>query len=128
MPNPRLKSLLLAGTVVFLSSCALYTIDSKDVSTKFYPPKNSSQDVQYLENVTRAHDIIGYVTVNAERNQDLESVLEKMKREAAILGGDAITDIRTNGGTGKWAQIKPQELLGNAHIRANFIGTVVAFE
>lgn len=128
MSNAWIKSLVFVSMIVFLSSCALYTVDSKDVSTNFYPPKDSSRDVEYLENVTRPHEIIGYVTVNAERNQGLEEVLERMRREAAILGGDAITDIRTNGGTGKWAQIKPKELLGNAHVRANFIGTVVAFK
>jgi hypothetical protein len=128
MHNTKIRLVFLLSVVVLLSSCTLYQIDSRDTSTDFYPPKNSASAVTYIEIVTHAHDVIGYVTVNAERYQDLESVLEKMKREAAILGGDAITDIRTNGGTGKWAQIKPKELFGNANVRTNFIATVVAFK
>jgi hypothetical protein len=50
-----------------------------------------------------------------------------MKREAAMLGGDAITNIQQYAG-GIWKKIPPQKLLGNAYIRANFTATVVAYQ
>ena len=93
----------------------------------YYPSKKSASEVAYLEKITTPHDIIGYVTVNTERRQQIEDVLEKMKREAAILGADAITDIQTNA-SGQWKKLPGQALLGNAYIRANFTATAVIFK
>jgi len=120
-------AVLSAVIALSLSACRVYEIRSMEVTDDVYVAK-SMHDVVYLEIVDKPHEIIGYVTVNAERNQRLSKVLEQIEKEAAILGGDAITNIRTNGGTGKWAQIKPQELLGNANVRSNFIATVIAFK
>jgi len=111
-----------------LSACSLYTIDSESTTYDFYPAKASTNDVAYLETVSQAHDVIGNVTVNAERNQKIQEVLEKLKKEAAVLGGDAVTNIRTNAGTGKWAKIKPKKLFGNANIRSNYTADVVVFK
>ena len=109
------------------SACSLYTINSEDTTTEFYPPKNSPNDVVVLDTVDKPHIVIANIVVNTERNQSLTDVIERMKREAAVLGGDAITNIRTNAGTGKWAQVKPQKLFGNANIRTNFIADVVVY-
>ena len=114
---------------LFLTAgCSLYNIDSEDISTDYYSPKNSSNEVIYVENVTRPHEIIGYVTVNAERKQrSTEDVLDKIKYEAAILGGDAITDIRTDA-PGYWKKLPAQELVKNAYVRANYTATVIVFK
>ena len=66
--------------------------------------------------------------VNGERTDSLEEIIPKMKYEAAMLGGDAITNIRTNAGTGKWAQIKPKQIFGNANLRINFVADVLVFK
>lgn len=123
-----LTVLTLLSCILFISGCSLYQIDSKDDTLDFYAPKASWTDIQYLDRIRQNHKVIGTVTINAERNQKLENVLTQMKKETALLGGDAITNLRTNAGTGKWAKIKPQKLLGNAHIRANFIADVIVFQ
>lgn len=119
--------ILLAGIIFLASACSFYNINSEEVTSKFYPPKESSDQVAYLDNVTQAHEIIGFVTVNAERHQSMDEITEKMKHEAAMLGGDAITNITTDA-SGAWKKVPPQKLLGNAYVRANFTATVVAFQ
>lgn len=111
-----------------LSACSLYTVDFESTSYDFYPAKTSQDEVVYLEKADRPHEIIAHVIVNAERNQRMQEVLEKLKKQAAVLGGDAITNIQTNSGTGKWARIKPKKLFGNANVRANYIADVVVFK
>lgn len=47
-----------------------------------------------------------------------------MKREAAILGGDAITDIQSDA-TGTWKRLPIQKTIGNAYVRSNYTAEVV---
>ena len=115
--------LLLTST----TGCSLYHVSSQDVSDTYYPSKASIKDVAYMEHVTQAHDIIGVVTVNTERSQHMSEIVDKMKREAAILGGDAITDIQSDA-TGDWKRLPAQELIGNAYVRANFKANVVVLK
>ncbi len=122
------RTVFLVATMFLLSSCSFYKVDSDLTSTQFHPSKGSTSEVTYLEVVSQPYDVIGTVTVNAERNQRLNDVIERMKREAAGMGGDAITNIRTNAGTGKWAKIKPKKLFGNANVRTNFIADVIAYK
>jgi len=110
-----------------LSACSVYHIDSQDITTNYYPSKKSIAEVVYIETVSRPHEVIGYVTVNAERRQPLSEVLEKMKREAAILGGDAITNVKTDS-TGRWKKLPAQALIGNAYVRANFTATIIVIQ
>ncbi len=119
---------LLGGMMMFISSCSLYQIDSQNTTDRFYPPKDSIEDVTYIYSVTQPYDIIGQVIINAERRQSLNEVIEKMKYEASIIGGDAITNIRSNSGTGRWAKMKPQKIFANANIRSNFIADVIVFK
>ena len=114
--------------MMFISSCSLYQIDSQNTTDRFYPPKDSIEDVTYIYSVTQPYDIIGQVIINAERRQSLNEVIEKMKYEASIIGGDAITNIRSNSGTGRWAKMKPQKIFANANIRSNFIADVIVFK
>jgi len=122
------KKLSILFVMCFLAAgCNIYRVNSEEVSAHYYPSKTSSSEVVYLEQVSRPHDIIGFVTVNTERSESMEEVLEKIKREAAILGGDAVTNITVNSPSG-WKKIPPQKILGNAYIRANFTATVIAFQ
>ena len=109
------------------SACSLYRVSSQEVTKNIYPAKESPNEVAYLEEVKQPYEIVGFVTVNTERRQGLEEVIIKMKREAAILGGDAITNITTNA-TRTWKKIPPQKLLKNGYVRANFTATVIAFQ
>ena len=122
------RILVLISFALCFSSCSFYRIDSETAGAQYYPPKASADQVTYVFEVTEPHEVIGTVTVNTERMQPLSEVIEKMKSEAALLGADAITNIRTNGGTGRWAKIKPQKLFGNANIRSNFIADAIVFQ
>ena len=110
-----------------LTGCTIYQIDSKDTSQDFYAPKTDISQVEYIENVDKPFEQIGEVYVTTERRHSLEDILPKLKQEAAVLGGDAITDIKTNS-TGIWKKIKLQKLLGNAYIRATYSAKVIVFK
>ena len=118
---------LLSCLAVFTCACSLYQLDSEMTTFNYHPAKISKDEVAYLENVNRPYEVIGRITVNAERNQKMNNIMDKLKYEAAVLGGDAITNLQTNAGTGKWARIKPKKLFGNANIRTNFIADVIVF-
>lgn len=110
-----------------LSSCSMYSVDSENTTYDVFPEKKNANDVVYLESVDRPHIVLGYVTVNTERRQHMSDVIEKMKREAAILGGDAITNIKSDA-TGTWKKLPAQKLLGKAYVRANFTAEVIVFQ
>jgi len=112
---------------LLLSACSIYHIDSQDITTDYYPSKQLASDVVYLEKIDKPHTVIGYVTVNTERRWTINEVLDKMKREAAILGGDAISNIKSDA-TGTWKNLPAQELIGNAYVRANFSCSVAVFK
>ncbi len=112
---------------VIISGCSIYHIDSKDISLDYHPSKRSSNDVVYIEKVSKPYTVIGYVTVNTERRHRISDIIDKMKREAAIMGGDAITDIKTDA-TGIWKRLPAQHIIGNAYIRANFTAKVIIFD
>ncbi len=121
-----MKKILSVVVMLFLAGCSFYHVDSKTETTKYFPPKKNTNDVIYVEKSDRPFEVIGEVIVTTERRQTLESVMPKFQYEAAQLGGDAFTDIRTNA-TGVWQKIKPQALLGNAYIRANYSAKVIVF-
>ena len=120
------KVIFSLAACVVLVGCSLYKIDSQDTTLDFYPPKASPDKVAFLEKVDQPHEVIGIVTVDAERNRPLDEVVAKMKYEAAILGGDAITDIRRDidEGAGK----RPEKFLSNAYIRIRYTAKVVVFK
>jgi len=120
------KITVLLLIAILTSACSVYRITSEETSPKYHPPRIATS-VTYLEKVRQSHEIIGSVTVKTERRQHMEEIIEKMKREAGTIGGNAITDIQTDA-TGTWKKIPPQKLLGNAYIRANFSAKVVVFK
>ena len=123
-------SRLICCMMVFLLtniSCSVYHIDSQDISTDYFPCKVSANDVIYLDKINKPYRLIGHVTVNTERRQKINDVIDKMKREAAIMGGDAITNIKTDA-TGIWKKLPAQKLIGNAYLRANFTADVIVFK
>ena len=125
-----MKKIYFLILIAFLSTgCSLYSIDSQNISDDFYPSKASTNDVVYVETVNRPYQAIATVVVNTERrqNQKMEDVVEKMKREAAILGADAITDIKSDS-TGVWKSLPAQKLIGNAYVRANFSASAIVFK
>lgn len=121
------KIVALITFILLTSSCSIYHVNSVDSGDIFYPQK-SPDEVVYLEDIDEDHEIIGTVIVNGERRQrDFDNIIVKMKREAAILGGDAITDIRSDA-TGAWKNLPAQQTIGNAYVRANYMASVVIFK
>ena len=123
--KPTLLSLLLL--VIFSSGCTVYQISSKDSSQDFYAPKTNIDQVAYIEKVDKPYVQIAQVTVTTERNQAMESVIPKLKQEAAILGADAITDVRGEAAE-LWKQLKPQKFLGNAYIRTDYTAKAIVWK
>ncbi len=120
------KIISIIGITLLTTSCSVYHITSSNTTDSYYP-STSIEDVVYLETIDQDHEIIGVVTINAERRQYLSNVIVRMRREAAVLGGDAITDIQTDA-TGTWKRLPVQQTIGNAYVRANFTASVVSFE
>lgn len=121
-----IQALIIGLTAMTLSSCSVYHVNSEDITTDFYPSKSNVNDIVHLDEVAQPHEVLGYVTVNTERNQKISEVIRRMKREAAIMGGDAITNIQSDA-TGQWKKLPAQDVIGNAYLRANFTATVVRF-
>ena len=119
--------ILILFCCILTAGCSIYQVDTHETSLEYFPPKASSQAITYMDEVNQAYEEIGTVTVTAERRQPMEEILDKMKQEAALLGGDALTGLETDAG-GMWKKIKPQKLLGNAYIRANYTAKVIALK
>jgi len=84
---------LIIVTSVLFTGCSLYRVDSQDVSSDFYPPKNSADQVVYLDTLDKPYEVIGLVRITTDRTSPMGDVVAKMRYEAAILGADAVTDI-----------------------------------
>lgn len=121
----KILPIILFSTLI--SGCTFYQVDSMDTTKEYYAPKTDIAQVQFLEKVDRAFDEIGVVTVVTERRQSLQDVLPKLQQEAAILGGDAITDIQVGSGD-DWKKVKPYKLMGNAYIRSTYKAKVIIFK
>jgi hypothetical protein len=109
-----------------LAGCSVYRIDSEDTTLDFYPPKASALDVAYLEKIDKPYEVVGVVSLDAERSRPIEDILLKMRYEAAILGGDAITGLRSDLSEAK--EKKSQPLLLNARIRVRYSAKVIIFK
>src|SRR5437773_335548 len=112
----------LALFVLSISGCRFYSVNSEEVTDNYYAPKKADE-VAYLEDVKDPHEVIGFVTVNTERRNKMQDVIEKMKREAATLGGDAITNITRKtpgGGEEKLKMAGLKKFFENGSIRTTF--------
>ena len=123
-----LKIFSLLCLAFFFGGCSFYQITSEETTFDYYPPKSSSSEVQYLESVSQPHKLIGYVTVKTERNQNIDEVIEKLKREAGSLGGDAITNVSTVDAAGKSQKATPFRLFDNASIIESYVADVIVFD
>jgi len=118
--NKKLLTLILA--TICLSACSLYKIDSDETAADFFPSKASAKEVVYMDTVNQPHEILGTVTVNTERRAEKSEVIEKVRREAAIIGGDAVTNIQEK------PPVRKAGLLQNAYLRTNYTADVVKFK
>ncbi len=114
--------------IALLSGCSLYQITSDETTSDDHPAKFSSSEVLYLKKLPQSYPykVVGYVKVNTERNQKEEEVIEKLKHEAAAMGGDAIINITPTDGEGG-AKNKFTQFLENARLRQSYRADVVVF-
>ncbi len=107
-------TIFLLITLLTCSSCSIYSLDSDQQLV--VPNRDETRDpqtIEVLETVTRPHKVIGTIVINTERNEDMDSIYWRMKKEASVMGGDAITNLR----------ISP-----NKRIRANFTVDIITYE
>ena len=121
------KIINLLCLLFFFSGCSLYRINSEETTFDYYPPKASKNDVVYMKQITQPNKVIGYVTINTEKSQKREYIVERLKQQAALMGGDAITNM-TNDSENESSQPKRIKLFANAQIRTNYTAQVVVFE
>ena len=112
--------------VFFISGCSFYQISSEETTSDYYPAKSAGR-ILTLEKITQPNKIIGYVTVSAERSQEKEEILDQLKREAAKIGGDAITNVAAIENE-NLSKNKIARLFSNGHIRQKYRANVVVFE
>jgi hypothetical protein len=78
---------------VIVAGCSLYRVDSKDLSSDLYLPKDSADQIVYIEKLDKPYDVIALLKITADRTSPLEDILVRMRYEAAVLGADAVTDV-----------------------------------
>lgn len=121
----KLKYLIM---LLVFNGCTLYQINTEETSFDHHPAKTSKHEVAYLESVGQPHEVIGYVTINAERNQKKEEVVDRLKEQAAEIGGDAITNIKSDSLHARWVDHKVLGALSNANVRENYTADVIKFK
>jgi hypothetical protein len=111
--------ILLLSTLVIssLTGCTFYRVNADEIAFNSVHPKENHKDIQYLETVTVPYEVIGTVVVGTERRNSIEEVVEKMKGQIAILGGDAVTNI-----------VQFDEPSPITRIRTRYKGTVIVFK
>ncbi len=107
----------LVALGMLASGCTFYHVNAEEVGRTSTRSKKSPADIQYLETVTVPYEVLGQVSVETERRNSKEEVIEKMKRDAAMMGGDAITNIVQNDA--------PSPI---TRIRTHYTGTVIVFK
>lgn len=107
---------------LILSSCSFYQVRSQDDSGfSLAEPKKSFMDVEYVSETKKPHQVIGTLRVNTERNRGMEDVIRKMKMEAAVLGGDAVTEVMPDPEAAKKKE-------SNARMRVDYVGKVIVYQ
>lgn len=112
---------LVAGFI--LASCSFYSINSVDESSAPVMPdaKKSFFDVEYAPEPTEKYTVVGTVRAKTERNRDFDDVIRKMKMEAAVIGGDAITDVKLDPD-----MVKSKD--ANKKFRIDYVGKVIVYQ
>ncbi|PIW64288.1 MAG: hypothetical protein COW13_00975 [Candidatus Omnitrophica bacterium CG12_big_fil_rev_8_21_14_0_65_50_5] len=114
---------LIVVSGLVLSSCSFYNIKSQQDSSEAVATqqKKSFMDIEYAPEVTRSYQVIGTLRVKTERNRDWDDVIRKMKMEAAVMGGDAVTDIILDPEMRK-------DKNANKKLRVDYIGQVIVYQ
>lgn len=113
------KFILLLSTILLptLTGCTYYRVNADEIAFNTVHPNENQHDIQYLETVNVPYEVLGTVVVSTERRNSMEEVVEKMKRQISVLGGDAVTNI-----------VQIDEPSAIKRIRTKYKGTVIVFK
>ena len=109
--------LLTAACIPAMAGCTSYRVNAEEIAFKSTIPQENLNRIQYLETVNVPYEVIGTVIVRTERRNNIDEVVDKMKRQIAVLGGDAVTNIVQVDNPGPFTSI-----------RTTYKGTVIVFK
>ncbi len=113
---------MILAVGLILSSCSFYQVRSQDDSGfALSAPKKSFMDVEYVPEAEEPYRVIGTLKVTTERNRGMEDVIRKMKMEAAVIGGDAVTEVMPDP-----EMLEKKER--NKRVHVDYIGKVIVYQ
>jgi len=108
--------LITAGITIF-AGCTYYRVNADEIAFNTIHPKENHKEIHYMETVNVPYEVIGTVVVSTERRNSIQEVLEKMKYQIALIGGDAVTNI-----------VQIDEPSPITRIRTKYKATVIKFK
>ncbi len=91
---------------LFLVSCSsVGHLHTEDIITNDLPVTDSEKILVYSTkpNQTIKFDVLGQVISCADAGKDAKIAVKLLKKEAALLGADAVIDLRLEIGMGNWS-------------------------
>jgi len=89
---------------LFLVSCSsvghLYT---SDITTTNYPETNPKEIIVYSTTPNANYKVLGQLIASSDAGKNARIPVDLLKKEAALLGADAIINLRLEIGTGYWS-------------------------
>lgn len=111
--------LFISAFCLLVSGCTFYNVNSEEIVAGLAATakKKEANDIAYLPQVNQPYDVIGHVSVNTERRNSFDEVLAKIKSQAAVIGGDAVTNLVNDSSAKKIARV-----------RINYTATVIVLK
>lgn len=98
----KIRILVFLG--LFAASCATSARFRTDDLVNKHPETDPEKiEVYALDQIGRPYVKIGAVVVSADAGSNADIAVRRLKREAALLGADAIIDLRLEIGYGYWS-------------------------
>lgn len=97
------KLFKLVVPCLFLASCSTVgRLQTSDSPPNQYPETNPAEIEVYATQPDTNYTVIGQVIANADAGQNAKTSVELLKKQAALLGADAIIDLSLEIGMGYW--------------------------
>ncbi|WP_026713683.1 heavy metal-binding domain-containing protein [Flavobacterium daejeonense] len=92
-------------SLFFVSCSSVGHLQTEDVTTNNLPKTDSEKILVYSTkpNQNIKFDVLGQVIACADAGQNTKISVDLLKKEAALLGADAIIDLRLEIGMGNWS-------------------------
>ncbi|MCG9794114.1 hypothetical protein [Flavobacterium algicola] len=88
----------------FVSCSTVGHLKTSDNTTSDYPATNPNDVAVYstVPNANTKYTVIGQVVVSADAGENAKKSVNLLKKEAALLGADAVIDLTLEIGMGYW--------------------------